>query len=724
VTTPREPGLPLGAGREPAAEALRRWLADLLRPRVCVVTGSPGVGKSHLTAWLVAADLSTVRSINGAMSARGMIAETFTWALGEQLSVAGGDPETLVATLAGDTRRVVLAIGELDQSGLACDGGAARQIITDVLNPLLELPHVRLLVEGGPDIAGAFGVPAEVLDLDAPELTDPAAFTAWLGETATRWGIADPDRVAAAAALFPNAGMAELALRAGAADGPADNVVRRWLDAAPAQAGPALDALGLAHEPVDAATWQHLCAALLGDAERARQAISVAAPLVVRPDERYALSCRPLREAARRRLPQPAQAEYAIGYALHATLPNTGGRVDWAVAPPYTRAHLARHAAAAGVIDRLLADPGFLVHTDPFSVTAAIETVGEKAPPRLRKIWRFAGPGLVVTGEPAERAALLRSAALHHHDGEVARWFEPFASAAPWHTKWVDARPAEPGAARWSGPAVALTYGIGPRGGQLIVATATGQLHSVSPGDGSVVGRIAGRALEIRHLVALSDGAVVTLDAHGALRLTEPLTTGSRADRLNSLLNAAPSDTVDSKTVVAAVSAHAGPPRSALGANADASVLVVGDRAGTVRMWRLEPAPTVVEQALHQGPVTAVTCLSMAAGVWLSVSGGADGAVRLWAPGRDLMEEPVDARDVPVTAVAAAALKTGPAVAAAWSDGLIRLWDLATGEQTDLRLGFVVYALVIDDDGTAIVGSEHGTTALRLTPSALMVTVR
>jgi WD40 repeat protein len=114
----------------------------------------------------------------------------------------------------------------------------------------------------------------------------------------------------------------------------------------------------------------------------------------------------------------------------------------------------------------------------------------------------------------------------------------------------------------------------------------------------------------------------------------------------------------------------------------------------------------------------------MDGGVSLVVSGGADGTVRLWAPGRDPLEEPVDARGVPVTAVAAAALSTGPAVAAAWADGLVRLWDVATGDQTDLRLGFAVYALVMDTDGTAIVGSEHGTTALRLTPSTLTVTAQ
>ncbi|MCZ0987667.1 hypothetical protein O1M54_21845 [Streptomyces diastatochromogenes] len=42
------------AGREPAAAALLAWLADADAPRLCVVTGSAGSGKSALLAWLIA----------------------------------------------------------------------------------------------------------------------------------------------------------------------------------------------------------------------------------------------------------------------------------------------------------------------------------------------------------------------------------------------------------------------------------------------------------------------------------------------------------------------------------------------------------------------------------------------------------------------------------------------------------------------------------------------
>jgi hypothetical protein len=695
---------------------LRSWLTDVFRPRLCLLTGSPGVGKSHLLAWLVATDLGADRSINAAMSARGMSADAFTWALGEQLSLPGESPAVLLAALAADTRRAVVAVGELDQSGLAGDGSAARRIIAEVLNPLLELQHVRLLVEGRPDLVGGFDVPAEVLNLDDPRLTDQAAFTAWVQETAARRGLAEPARVAAA--VYPNAGLAEPALVAGPTrDGLAQDIAQRWIDGVPAQARPALEALGFAHEPVDVTAWHSLCTALVGDAERARESINAAGPIVVRPDRRYALSCRPLREAARRRLPQTAQIEYGIGYALHTGLPQPNGRADWAAAPAYTRTHLARHAAAAGVLGRLLADPGFLVHADPLAVSASFDALGDETPIRLRKVWRFAGPALVATDNPAERAALLRLAALHHRDDEVARWFGPYEEAAPWTARWVDARPATPGAGRWSGPAVALTYGSGPRDGQLVIATAGGRLHTVSPAGGENVGRIAGDPLAVHGLVAFGDGAVMTLDRHGVLRLTRPLTVGSRADRLNTLLNMTPVASVDSKAVIAAVRAYACAPRSALGANRDVSMLAVGERTGAVQVWRLNGGPpTVAGQALHEGPVTAVTLLSPDGQRTLSVSGGADGAVRLWHPGTDRPGEPLGRRGVPVTAVAGGRLSTGPAVAAAWPDGLISLWDLSTGDQATIRLGFPVYALALGDDDTLVLGSEHGTTALRLTP--------
>jgi WD40 repeat protein len=111
-----------------------------------------------------------------------------------------------------------------------------------------------------------------------------------------------------------------------------------------------------------------------------------------------------------------------------------------------------------------------------------------------------------------------------------------------------------------------------------------------------------------------------------------------------------------------------------------------------------------------------VTLLSPDGQRTLSVSGGADGAVRLWHPGTDRPGEPLGRRGVPVTAVAGGRLSTGPAVAAAWPDGLISLWDLSTGGQATIRLGFPVYALALGDDDTLVLGSEHGTTALRLTP--------
>ena len=50
-------------------------------------------------------------------------------------------------------------------------------------------------------------------------------------------------------------------------------------------------------------------------------------------------------------------------------------RRDWLRAATYIRAHLAEHAAAAGLLDDLMMDAGFLVHSDPNALLAGLDTV-------------------------------------------------------------------------------------------------------------------------------------------------------------------------------------------------------------------------------------------------------------------------------------------------------------------------------------------------------------
>lgn len=703
------------AGRGPAAAAVRTWLGDVLRPRLCVITGAPAAGKSRLAAWIAAEDLRTDRAVHGMFSARGMDLHAATWALAEQLSMPGADPETLTAFVSLDRRPATVVIGELDESGVRCDGAAAHDIITRLLNPLLQLQHVRLLVEGRPEVVNAFDAPAEVVHLDDPARTDRAAFTAWVHQTAASRGVTDPAVIAAADALYPNAGLAELALVGGGPD-----PVAGWFRRVPQEAWPALQALASAYSPLDHPTWRRWTTALVGDPGRADQSLAAAAPLVTRIVDRYTLHCRPLRDAVlKSRTPElDAQVDNAIGYTLYDSLPKTpGGAPDWANTPPYAERHILRHAAASGVAERMLADVGCAVHADPVSVTIAVNSAADKAPDGLVRAWRTAGRALIASEDAVERAAILRAGALHVDDAELARRLEAWSAAAPWQVQWCGTRPAAPDGEPWPGPVTALTVGAGEHAGALVAASVDGTLRLLSPADGAPVGRIACRTSEPRGLVALSDGTVVHVDQHGAIGRTKAARAQSRADAIVSLLNAEPGGNTgpDFDALVAALASQASSPPTALGADHGVHVVAAGDRSGGLRCWTLDATPLHAEQTKpHDGPVTAVACLRGDNGAVLVVSGGADGTVRLWNPADDALDEPAARRDVPVNAVAAAMLPSGPAVAIGWADGDIWFWDLVSGRELTLRLGFPANALAMDDRGVLFVGSGHGVTAVRV----------
>ena len=100
-----------------------------------------------------------------------------------------------------------------------------------------------------------------------------------------------------------------------------------------------------------------------------------------------------------------------------------------------------------------------------------------------------------------------------------------------------------------------------------------------------------------------------------------------------------------------------------------------------------------------------------------TVSGGADGAVRLWRLGEKPVAAPVERRDAPVSAVAAGSLSGGPAVAAAWVDGLVVIWDLESGRPDALRLGCLVRSVAFGPDDTLVVGGQHGVATIRFRPA-------
>ncbi|MFE3638493.1 hypothetical protein [Streptomyces sp. NPDC059168] len=178
------------SGREPAAAALLSWLGDPRAPGLAVVTGAEGSGKSRLLAWLISHGTrpGTVgeRRVHGFVPLPGQTATTAAWMLGEQLSIAARSPGDLLAALAADRRRTVIALPELHR---AEQPGSLVELALD----LTSLEHVRVLVEVRSGTRWARELTAGScarMDLDEPRWTDEARRKSW--DTAHPGGPAGP----------------------------------------------------------------------------------------------------------------------------------------------------------------------------------------------------------------------------------------------------------------------------------------------------------------------------------------------------------------------------------------------------------------------------------------------------------------------------------------------------------------------------------------------------
>ncbi|MGV9878870.1 WD40 repeat domain-containing protein [Streptomyces sp. NPDC003006] len=155
-------------------------------------------------------------------------------------------------------------------------------------------------------------------------------------------------------------------------------------------------------------------------------------------------------------------------------------------------------------------------------------------------------------------------------------------------------------------------------------------------------------------------------------------------------------------------------------ADQDATTLAAGDTDGCVHVLETDDEnPETITLALHRAPVTALACVKTTGGRRLVLSGDENGVIRYWSTRRKPLRAPFARRRTPVRALAAAQLETGPALAAAWADGLVRVWDIGSDAVAGLRLGTGITFLGLDADGTLRVTDADGTSVLRLDPAKL-----
>ncbi|MCW2874288.1 hypothetical protein [Actinacidiphila oryziradicis] len=146
---PRE-GVTAAHGR-----AVLNWAAGTSpgHPRVCLVRGARGSGKSQLLAWFLMGSAGHPRTtVHATVLSAGLFTDAFAWELGRQLGYGPLSPARLLDRLTVDQRPLLLLVPDLHRSGRGpADRPPAHPatLVQDLLLPLLELPQTRAIVEVG-----------------------------------------------------------------------------------------------------------------------------------------------------------------------------------------------------------------------------------------------------------------------------------------------------------------------------------------------------------------------------------------------------------------------------------------------------------------------------------------------------------------------------------------------------------------------------------------------
>lgn len=307
----------------------------------------------------------------------------------------------------------------------------------------------------------------------------------------------------------------------------------------------------------------------------------------------------------------------------------------------------------------------------------------------LRAAWMRAGQSLCREQGPAERALVLLSALGDGADPRLRPALAELAEGSPWRLRWArhrgDLTPP------WPGPVTVLGSAGGPLEGTLLVGDRTGAVRLLHEADASPAGRLAhtvpGR---VTALAPAPDGTVLLLDDRGRLHTVRGA--APRAPYLERLTEA----------VSATLARHPGTALAAI-----AGSVVVGDRLGSVHAFGLRG---LHQAASHSGRVAAVSAVDSETP--FVCSGGVDGTVRLWTPGRDPRPEPLAERPSPVVALHATETPYGPLVAVAWGDGLVELHRPEGGRTLSFRPGPPVRAVAVTGAGSLLVGTDESLVCL------------
>ncbi|WP_433383645.1 trypsin-like peptidase domain-containing protein [Actinoplanes sp. CA-142083] len=655
-------------GRATALAEIVEWLRrPRPDPRVLIVTGSPGVGKSAVLGRIVTTADKDVRaalpsddrnvaapigSVSCAVHVKGKTALDVAVEVARAASVR--IPHTvdeLVPALrdrlshAGGRRHFNLVFDALDE---AVNPRQARLVVSSLLLPIARqcsrygaqvIVGSRRVDDGG-ELLRAFGPGTRLIDLDraeyfAPEdLEDYAEATlALLGAERPGNPYADHDvaapiarRIAALAERnFLIAGL--IARSHGLYDTVAvtaeelsftatvDDALAAYLHRLPAVDGrPAtgiLTALAYAQAPGLAPDLWQVALEALG-ITISREALvgfvgsSAANFLVESSDSRYRLFHQALNDALLRGRERSGEREEDEA-ALAAQFIGHGRRVGWARTDAYLLRSLPALAARAGMIDALLADDAFLLYADLPRLTQLAEQAASpegQARARLLRLTPHA-----IRAAPAERAAMFGvTAEIEQLGSTFAGW-----RGLPYRIRWasVPSRSEHSALEGHAGAVRAICAVTVNRRALLATAGEYGYVRLWDPASGRRWD-VPIRGDPVFALCKVVVGGRVMLAAggsSGAVSLVDPI------DRSVAGTLAGPAQPIRALTTITV---------------GDQQHLAAGADDGMVRTWSLADGRSRSYEA-HSAGVRAVTTFR-SGGRQLLLSAGADLQVRVWDP--------------------------------------------------------------------------------------------
>ncbi|GAA1011546.1 hypothetical protein Aple_012090 [Acrocarpospora pleiomorpha] len=560
---------------------------------------------------------------------------------------------------------IVIVVDALDEAGsgtLVDSGGRGepRRIAREFLRPLSEIHGVRLLIGTRRELVPSLGTAPTVLDLDSPEFRDDhdvAGYVRRVLQASDEPDVLTPYRTRPdlarqvgegvarrAAGVFLVARMTARSLRRQTLA--VDVTKPGWMEQLPSEIGEAFDDFLARFEADEAKVrrmlvplafaegqglprgqiWTLLATRLSGFecseadvAETLTAASAYVAEVVDGGRSVYRLYHQSLAEHLRVSTGRQREIQAMIVEGLVEAIPIVAGRRDWFAAHPYIRGHLPTHAAAAELLDGLIADPSFLLACDRLAMLRAIPTLqGDQRAQAIRSAYEQIAHQLTGDRPLEMRAAELQLSARRCGADELADRVGALRLALPVSARW----------AWWS---------------------ATGA-HRQLRGHTSAVLCVAIGDLDDRAIA-------VTGSDDGTARIW---------------------DIVTQQQIGKPLGGHRSVQAIAVGELADYTVALTGDIDGTVRVWDLSAA-TEVGPALR-GHTNSVVAVEMAkiGDRYVAVTGSDDGTTRLWdLETRQQIGSPLIAHRGTVKAVALGMLDGHPIAVTGGTDRRVQVWDLS-----------------------------------------------